>query len=140
MARVVVGVDGSSESFRALDLAVQLAVQRAQPLLVVSAWSLPMVATPYPISLDPHDFEEAGRHALDTAATRASAVDADLVVTTELVDDDPRPALLDRVGPDDLLVVGSRGLSGLASVLVGSVASYCVRHARCPVMVVPPAR
>jgi len=45
--------------------------------------------------------------------------------------------VLDIVNEDDLLVIGARGRGVLAALLLGSVASYCVRHAPCPVLVVP---
>ena len=46
-------------------------------------------------------------------------------------------ALLKSTHPEDLLVVGSRGLGGFKGLLLGSVSTHCVQHARCPVAVVP---
>jgi Universal stress protein family len=40
----------------------------------------------------------------------------------------------------DLLVVGSHGHSSLVNALLGSVSAECVRHATCPVVVIPPPR
>jgi len=50
-----------------------------------------------------------------------------------------RPKVLTRAGRDaDLLVVGSRGHGGFASMMLGSVGLQCVIHAACPVTVVHP--
>jgi nucleotide-binding universal stress UspA family protein len=44
--------------------------------------------------------------------------------------------LIDAVGEDDLLVVGSRGHGGFSSLLLGSVSQQCAHHAPCPVVIV----
>jgi len=56
-----------------------------------------------------------------------------------VVHGDPRDAILLLAGAEaaDLLVVGSRGLGGAARLLLGSVATYIVRHATCAVLTVP---
>ncbi|MEU4214215.1 universal stress protein [Actinoplanes sp. NPDC026623] len=48
----------------------------------------------------------------------------------------PAAALLDQAKAATLLVVGSRGHGGFASVLLGSTSVYCTEHATCPVVVV----
>jgi nucleotide-binding universal stress UspA family protein len=45
--------------------------------------------------------------------------------------------LLDRAGPDSLLVVGTRGYGAIGSVVVGSVSHQCLHHAHGPMVVVP---
>jgi nucleotide-binding universal stress UspA family protein len=47
--------------------------------------------------------------------------------------------LVGAAAEGDLLVVGSRGHGGFASLLLGSVSQHCARHASCPVVIVPPA-
>jgi nucleotide-binding universal stress UspA family protein len=49
-------------------------------------------------------------------------------------------ALVDAARHADLLVVGSRGLSGLKGALLGSVSTAAVHHAVCPTVVIPPDR
>jgi nucleotide-binding universal stress UspA family protein len=50
----------------------------------------------------------------------------------------PAKTLIDVSRQSRMLVVGSRGRGGLAGMLLGSVSEQCVRHAECPVLVVPP--
>lgn len=57
------------------------------------------------------------------------------VTLTALAGEDHGSTLVDHAAHADLLVVGARGHSGLLSHLLGSVSTYCVNHARCPVVV-----
>ena len=52
---------------------------------------------------------------------------------------DPAAALLDAARGAALVVVGSRGLGGFSSLLLGSVGHHVAHHAPCPVVVIPPA-
>lgn len=136
MRRVVVGYDGSIPARVALEQGADEADLRRVPLVVLTAWSTPMVSSPYPIELDPGIFEDGARRSLDEAVGLARARHPDVEVDGELVQNDPRTALLSAVGSDDLLVVGTRGRGGVAGLLLGSVATHCIRHAACPVLVV----
>jgi nucleotide-binding universal stress UspA family protein len=61
--------------------------------------------------------------------TREAGVDATGVLDSR--------GLIDASGDADRLVVGSRGRGAVAAAMLGSVSQACVRHARCPVVVVP---
>jgi nucleotide-binding universal stress UspA family protein len=58
-------------------------------------------------------------------------------VVTRVVPGSAAAALLEAASGADLLVVGSRGRGGFASMLLGSVSLQCTLHAPCPVTVVP---
>ncbi len=129
---IVVGIDGSDDSQRALAWAVEEARKRGAVLEVVHAWELMASDTMAP---DP------ARSANSLLTRSLAEVDTEGVeVHPRLVQGRPVPSLVRAAAEADLLVVGSRGRSGIAAVILGSVSSACVHYATCPVVVVPPAR
>ncbi|MEW2288184.1 universal stress protein [Streptomyces sp. NPDC047841] len=134
-APVIAAVDGSADSLRALDWALDAARRRAAPLRVVhvrqyAAWGQAdvLVAGPPGAEGDPVLDEARGRLA-DHAAPPA--------VEYLAVEGVPG-AVLPELGADaQLLVLGSRGRGGFASLLLGSNGLAAARDAECPVVVVP---
>lgn len=106
LARVVVGVDGSPVAAAALERARAIAAAAAVPLRIVSA---------------------GGGKGVDAAAIAA-------IEGVEHVSAGPVDALLQGAGPDDLIVVGSRGLHGVKAL--GSVSERVAHKAPCSVLVV----
>jgi nucleotide-binding universal stress UspA family protein len=138
--RVVVGVDGSDTSQRALEWAVAEAASRAAELEVVHSYTVPYLGGyPYAEPLDPAPFQEAASKLLDDAldATDTSALPGAPIRTLSL--GGARPGLLDASQDADLVVVGARGVGGFRGMLLGSVSHAVAQHATCPVVVVPPA-
>ncbi|MEY9212612.1 universal stress protein [Thermobifida halotolerans] len=138
---VVVGVDGSEGSMNALDWAADAAAGRGATLRLVYAMSLPLVTTPLggPIRTAPsQEVSDSAAALLDEALHRARARVPNLKAVTESSRVEPHHALLKAAEEADLVVVGSRGLSGAKSLFLGSVAQRVASHAPCPVVVVPP--
>lgn len=137
---IVVGIDGSAGSRRALDWALDEARARHATVTVVHAWQpaftggLEFVA--------PIDDETLGLRAKDTVeAALAAANTAGLPrpVETKIVTGSPASAILDAATDASLAVVGTRGLGGFSALLLGSVSQHVLHHATGPVVVVPPA-
>jgi nucleotide-binding universal stress UspA family protein len=135
---IVVGVDGSEHSRRALRWAIAEALARHSRLRVVTAWSLPM-ALYGQIGVAGYDeaavefrarAEEFCREAAGEAA--AAGVTADVAV----VEGHGAEVLVDAAHDAELLVVGSRGRGGFVGLLLGSVSAQCSHHAHCPVVIV----
>jgi len=85
-------------------------------------------------------WSDAEQRAAQTALTRIVAelqAPAGVEVETRVVEGNPVDVLVEASQGADLLVVGSRGRSGLAGLLLGSVSQRCVERADCPVVVVP---
>ncbi|WP_307870182.1 universal stress protein [Saccharopolyspora endophytica] len=139
---VVVGLDTSASSLRALIVAAEEAERRNAVLHVVRAWS--MRTAPRPADCPPNAVPstEAFQQEVEreTAKIVADKLGDPPKVTVEIhVVHSPSPqALLSASKGADLLVVGHRGRGGFSGLMLGSVAEQCVRHAACPVLVVRP--
>jgi nucleotide-binding universal stress UspA family protein len=135
---VVVGVDGSPASQAALRWAVEDARRRGCPVDAVSAWHpdyggmIGPVPAEIIMALSPQAMKDAARKGLDAAVQGFE----DVEIRKILVEGDPRDVLAKASEDAELLVVGSRGRSTLAGIILGSVSSYCVHHAACPVVVI----
>jgi nucleotide-binding universal stress UspA family protein len=144
--KILIAVDESSYSERAVEFAAQMRWPAGSTVLVAS-----VVASPPPASA-----------ALDapTAAELLSALEQDrrrhqslidraqdrlrragFCVDGRLLAGDPREQILEAIEREQvsLLVVGSHGRTGLARILLGSVSSHAVAHAPCSVLVVKAA-
>jgi nucleotide-binding universal stress UspA family protein len=139
---IVVGVDRSEHSERALDWAIDEAKLRGARLRLVSAWHVPTVAYGGPgfaPQLDePLDktFEQVAEEAVDAAAKRAR--EAGVEAVTSVVQGQAAEALVEAGANAELLVVGSRGHGGFSGLLLGSVSAQCAHHAPCALVIVRP--
>ncbi|MFJ2651828.1 universal stress protein [Streptomyces sp. NPDC087420] len=134
---VLVGVDGSPESLAAAEWAAAEAALSGLPLRLVRAWE----GVPYPSgsSADLAAGQNGAGRSLREAEERLTTRFPGTRPTGELVQGPPVPTLLEAAEEAETLVLGSRGLSGAAGYLAGSVASDVVAHAACPVVLVRPA-
>jgi nucleotide-binding universal stress UspA family protein len=141
VARIVVGVDGSEHSSRAVRWAVDEARLRGADLQLVHAVSRHEVPA-YPTAAGPSatDLEEAGRRLLDQTMDEVERTVDTGSVRVERTADTGSPAkrLCRAAEGADLLVMGARGLGGFRGLLLGSVTQQVVAHAPCPVVVVVP--
>ncbi|MFE6153546.1 universal stress protein [Streptomyces sp. NPDC057889] len=133
---LVVGVDGSESSMRAVDWAADEAVLRKVPLRLVyaSLWERYEGAA-VAETLGTTSEQALEDNILDTAARRAQRRGADLKVTTEVLPEDAVSALLNEGRNACALVLGSRGRSRVAELLLGSVCLEVAARANCPVIV-----
>lgn len=147
--RVIVGVDNSESGLAALREAVALATLHGVPLRAVRAWALGLprhggrrmkhLVHRHIVLFFSGSQQRAAARALTTAALRTAVgeLPAGLSLVIDTPTGDPGLALTDIAGePGDLLVVGSKSGLTLRTVVHGSVSSYCLRHARCPVVVI----
>jgi nucleotide-binding universal stress UspA family protein len=139
---IIVGNDGSAGSAKSLEVALTVAEGLNAPVVIVRCWSID--TAPHGALFDRGfvaSFEEI------TAAVREQLIKD----TREVAENHPsvpirylailgQPAetLVRLSAGRRMLVLGSRGLGGFASLLLGSVSEQCVHHASCPVLVVRP--
>jgi nucleotide-binding universal stress UspA family protein len=137
--RVVVGVDGSRGSVRALRFAHDASAHRGAVLEVVHTWTVPYAGFAGPVAWAQDALDEVEDRASATLrdSVRRAAIDATRArVRTYLVQGPSAPSLLEVAAGADLLVVGSRGYGGWKGLLLGSVSTRCVTQAPCPVAVI----
>jgi nucleotide-binding universal stress UspA family protein len=140
--RIVVGVDGSATSLRALAWATEEARLRGATLVVVHAWRpvvMPALA-PLPPYIDPESLRLAAEELVAAALATVPVAELAHEVETLVVPDSPARAVLEAAADASLIVVGSRGRGGFTGLLLGSVSQHLIHHAECPVVVVPPGR
>jgi nucleotide-binding universal stress UspA family protein len=117
---LVVGIDGSAGSLEAVDWAAAEAARHGVPLHILYAAA--------------RDHEAPG--VIDSAAERVRACAPAVRLSSEVLQEDATAALVDKGRNAFALVLGSRGLGGLAGMLLGSVSLAVAARADCPVVVV----
>lgn len=131
---IVVGADGSEASIGALRWSLAQARLTGARLVVVTAFNIPWTIMVSPTYTD-EDYARDAQEMLDRTVLEAVGDDPGVPVETALLQIRPALALTDVAKGAELLVVGAKGQGELPGLHLGSVASYCVHHAPCPVVV-----
>lgn len=151
MGKIVVGLDGSDHSKRALEWAAGQARLTGSVVEAVHSYehnpSWQQIGYGDEItSADAvermrlqieEESERAAQHAKTVAEDALAEVDTEGVTVEPVVVQNRRPAeeLVERSKDSDLLVVGSRGRGGFTGLVLGSVSQQCAQHASCPVVI-----
>jgi nucleotide-binding universal stress UspA family protein len=142
MSGIIVGVDGSGHSQRALEWAIKEAAIRHVPLTVLTVHEAIRgyysgVAV-YPD--DPARTEEVRTAAQAETDNVLAGLDGPRPdsVTVKAVHGFPVEELVNAGEDADMIVLGSRGAGGFTRLLMGSTAGQVSQHAHCPVLIVPP--
>jgi nucleotide-binding universal stress UspA family protein len=142
MPGIIVGVDGSAHSQRALEWALKEAAIRHAPVTVltvhqaVAGYYRGMASDP----AAPAHTEEARQAAqveTDKALAGLEGPHPESVMVTA-VHGFPVEELIKAASDADMIVLGSRGAGGFTRLLMGSVPGQVAQHAPCPVLIVPP--
>ena len=138
---LVVGVDRSDHGRRALSVAIDLARRLHLPCHAVHAWAYPAMAVASPYAAATWPLIDLGPGETTWLAGLLASVEPDgVAITSEVTRGPAGPALVDVAAELEapFIIVGSVGHGAIVGVLLGSVSEYCVHHATCPVVVVPP--
>ena len=137
---VVVGDDGSPGAETAIRYAVEEAQRRGSALHVLRAWTITDAVRPpgAPFGYVPSlpESEAATLEATRQRVARVVGDEPDVPVEVHVVYASAASALIAASKHTDVLVVGSRGLGGVAGLLLGSVAAAVIRDSAGPVIVV----
>jgi nucleotide-binding universal stress UspA family protein len=142
MPGIVVGIDGSDHSRRALIWAMRQAALQQLPLTVLGVRPdpvRPVTGIYWGVHAYPEDTHnpEVARKAIQEIVERArSEIGTAPQVTVKVVTGDPAEELIKASHGADMVVVGSRGSGGFVSLLMGSVSSKVAHHAASPVVVI----
>jgi nucleotide-binding universal stress UspA family protein len=142
--RVIVGVHGSLGSLQALRWAAGEARERRAALVPVIAWLPPggdFAERSHPSGYLRRTWRDAAAAKLNEAfETGLGGLPADIAVQPRIERGDTGPVLVELADqPGDLIVVGTGRRRPVTRVLRRSVGRYCLAHARCPVLAVPPS-
>lgn len=137
---IVVGVDGSAESRRALRWACDEAGLRGHDIVAASVWNV------FPVTVEPlaglgpwevrDEPESVTRETLHDAVTDVSVDFPNVRITEKVVAGHPAEQLSELAGTATMLVVGARGHGGLLGMLLGSTSRHVLAHCPCTVVVV----
>jgi nucleotide-binding universal stress UspA family protein len=137
---ILVCVDGSAHSERALSEAIDLAMAERSRLTILTsiprppywAWSSVTAAGIEPLAI------ELAHEAQATLKAAVDRVPASIPVTKILTRDPIREALMARIrsGEHDLVMMGSRGRGAFSASLLGSVSHYALNHSQVPVLII----
>lgn len=133
--RIVVGVDGSESSLGALRWAAAYADMAGARLEAISAWEVPSSYLWTALPMDAYDGGEATEKALTKGVDDTFGSHRPDGMALIVREGSAANVLIDASVGADLLVVGSRGLGGFRSLLLGSVSARVAEHAHCPVLV-----
>jgi nucleotide-binding universal stress UspA family protein len=138
--RVIVGVHECLAGLQALRCAVIEARRRAAALCAVRAWTFPYAGQGVGLRTWRQELvDEAALTVYGAFTTALGGLPPDVEVRVVAPEGGAARALVELADRDnDLLVIGDCQRRGLRRVRSHTVARYCVRHAVCPVLVVPP--
>lgn len=136
---IVVPVDGSDQSKKALDFSVDLAlhypaelkiVYVIEPFVVEDVFSMSTI--PVPVDMDDLSLEKYGKEVLDKAEGICKDLGANNI-SKKVLKGDPGKAIV-AFAEDanaDMIVIGSRGLGNLSGMFLGSVSKKVAHDANC---------
>jgi nucleotide-binding universal stress UspA family protein len=131
--RILVGVDGSEHSKAALRWAVAEAEQRSGEVIALLSWQMPFLS--FPGAFDRDEMEKAAKEFLLGIVNEVAPSSA-VRVRSVVAEGEPTESLTVAAQDADLLVVGTRGRTRFAGLLLGAVSQGVAATAPCPVVLV----
>jgi nucleotide-binding universal stress UspA family protein len=133
---IIVGVDGSRGSTRAIEYAVQTAASQGRAVCLVHVIPDYVPLTPM-MPLTPNDLRQTGEEILRAAEATARELDPGVVLTSELLSGPRVAGLVHLAEGDSLIVVGHEHRSVIDRILTGATATGVAAQATCSVVSVP---
>lgn len=134
--RIAVGVDGSAGSRAAVEWAVDEALRSEAELVLVHGWVYPYQGLRTGISEPRDEMKLDAMRTLEGCAATVHSLAPTIRCHSIISEQPPAKAILDEARTADLVVVGSRGHGGFASLVLGSVSRTVLQHSPVPVAVI----
>ncbi len=141
--KILVPVDGSEGSWRALNTAVEIGKKFNSELFVINVIqpynNAALLAVPLDhatVSQGNNELEKIGDKVLELAQERLSGYEGEVKFALEVGHPSERIIAMAKKNEVDAIVIGSRGLSGIAEFFLGSVSSKVSQYATVPVLIV----
>ncbi len=138
MTKVLVPVDGSAPSSLASQWAAQFAAQNGGSVTLLHVYDITATEAVGLASLSTQQIKEIKAQVSSASFAAAKAMIGDFDVLTANTTGDPADEIIAYVKAHDIdhIVMGSRGMSPVRELLLGSVSDKTIRHAPCPVTIV----
>ncbi|MEI8412827.1 MULTISPECIES: universal stress protein [unclassified Kribbella] len=136
---IVCGIDGSAAGQRAVEWAADEAERRGSRLRVVTVWSWDGLESGSSISSPAEARRRAGEIQSDSLNSLV-ARSLELAIERQVLEGRPSEQICEAALDADLIVLGSHGHGGFHDALVGSTSLHVIRHAPCPVVLLPDPR
>jgi nucleotide-binding universal stress UspA family protein len=136
---IVVGVDGSPSSRKALTWAAAEAADHGADLVVLNVWEHTLLPPAGTVSVSEHYVPEPSQRTADEllqVIKEELGADPPILVRPQVKQGRPAKVLIEESAAANLLVVGERGHGGFAGLVLGSVSQHVAAYAKCPVTVV----
>ena len=140
--KIVVGVDGSDPSGRAVDWCAQHATSLDAAVIAVHAIDVAVIVTPMPAVVPLPQFSEIDRDQLRETVTTvwcAALARSGVPFRVVLSDDGAAVAIMEtaRAEDADLVITGRRGRGGFAELVLGSTTYALTHHLQRPLLIIP---
>ena len=135
---IVVGVDGSASSRKALTWAAAEAAEHGADLVVINVWEHTLLPPAGSVSVSVHYVPAPSQRTADDLLQVIKAElgeEPPVLVQAQVKQGRPAKVLIEESAAAELLVVGKRGHGGFAGLVLGSVSQHVAAYAKCPVTV-----
>jgi nucleotide-binding universal stress UspA family protein len=136
---IVVGVDGSPGSRKALTWAATEAAGHGADLVVLNVWEHTLLPPAGSVSVSERYVPDSSQRTAEELVTEIKEIlgeDPPVVVQPTVKQGNPAKVLIEQSTDADLLVVGTRGHGGFRGLVLGSVSQHVAGYAKCSVAVV----
>ena len=140
LSKILVPVDGSENSFRALEQAIFLSIkiQEAQITVLYIIEDLPSLYIYSPKIMEKLRADYKSEYTKILERCKVMAKKSEININTVLLEGDPASKIIgySEMEKFDLIIIGSRGMGKFKEVIIGSVSNKVLHHAKCSVMLV----